>query len=165
MLRLSRVRRPLFGLNIRILSAVLWLLYVTLTVPCYRKWMWRFVGADLAVGWGTSGLSAHYWGHLEPARQFGFHSLLDPPGFRIESLDEIADAKTWFQKPRLELKHILIPHWILFPSITVFTITILKFPRTRRSHGHCARCDYNLKENLTGICPECGSPISAENRK
>ena len=22
--------------------------------------------------------------------------------------------------------------------------------------GHCARCDYNLMGNTSGVCPECG---------
>ena len=26
--------------------------------------------------------------------------------------------------------------------------------------GTCVRCDYNLTGNVTGICPECGEPIS-----
>lgn len=25
--------------------------------------------------------------------------------------------------------------------------------------GHCPRCGYNLTGNLSGVCPECGTPV------
>ena len=36
--------------------------------------------------------------------------------------------------------------------------------RRLRSDGmpHCAKCDYNLTGNVSGICPECGTPIPAD---
>ena len=30
--------------------------------------------------------------------------------------------------------------------------------------GHCTNCDYNLTGNTSGICPECGTPISPAPR-
>jgi ribosomal protein L37E len=30
--------------------------------------------------------------------------------------------------------------------------------RRRRSHGCCQRCGYNLTGNVSGVCPECGTP-------
>ena len=27
-----------------------------------------------------------------------------------------------------------------------------------RTHGHCPRCRYNLTGNVSGVCPECGTP-------
>jgi hypothetical protein len=35
------------------------------------------------------------------------------------------------------------------------------FPR-KRQPGHCGRCGYNLRANISGICPECGVSISGE---
>ncbi len=29
---------------------------------------------------------------------------------------------------------------------------------SRYPHGHCQSCGYNLTGNLSGICPECGTP-------
>ncbi len=26
--------------------------------------------------------------------------------------------------------------------------------------GHCTNCDYDLQGNTTGVCPECGAPIT-----
>jgi hypothetical protein len=28
--------------------------------------------------------------------------------------------------------------------------------------GYCAVCDYNLRGNISGVCPECGNPIELE---
>lgn len=33
--------------------------------------------------------------------------------------------------------------------------------RHRRSANQCARCGYNLTGNLSGVCPECGTPAPA----
>lgn len=38
-------------------------------------------------------------------------------------------------------------------------------PRRRAdSHGRCAHCRYDLTGNLSGICPECGTPIPSAVR-
>ncbi len=29
----------------------------------------------------------------------------------------------------------------------------------RRRRNHCLACDYNLTGNVSGVCPECGTPI------
>ena len=32
----------------------------------------------------------------------------------------------------------------------------------RRNEGLCLKCGYNLRENTSGICPECGNPVASE---
>lgn len=56
---------------------------------------------------------------------------------------------------------ISFPLW--FPVI-VFRMypTIILIRRLRRRRGHCLKCDYNLGGNLSGVCPECGTPILAK---
>jgi hypothetical protein len=39
----------------------------------------------------------------------------------------------------------------------VLCLAIVSAPRY--SPGHCQSCDYNLTGNVSGICPECGTPI------
>lgn len=34
--------------------------------------------------------------------------------------------------------------------------------RPRRIPGFCSTCGYNLTGNLSGVCPECGTPIPAD---
>ncbi len=35
-------------------------------------------------------------------------------------------------------------------------------PRPATTAGRCARCGYNLTGNVSGTCPECGTPISKQ---
>lgn len=47
---------------------------------------------------------------------------------------------------------------LLYP---IFALLRGPFRRwNRRRHGRCMDCDYDLTGNTTGICPECGAPIS-----
>jgi hypothetical protein len=36
--------------------------------------------------------------------------------------------------------------------------------RVRRSRNGCLRCGYNLTGNVSGVCPECGTPIRSATR-
>ena len=54
-----------------------------------------------------------------------------------------------------------LPLWIplLVSSIPLFII----WRRSRRPpKDHCRKCYYNLTGNTSGICPECGTPITRE---
>jgi len=33
--------------------------------------------------------------------------------------------------------------------------------RSSRLHGHCVKCGYDLAGNLSGRCPECGTPTDS----
>jgi hypothetical protein len=52
---------------------------------------------------------------------------------------------------------VLIPCWslALFASI----LPLVAFVRSRREQkvkGHCTKCGYDLRGNISGVCPECG---------
>jgi hypothetical protein len=38
-------------------------------------------------------------------------------------------------------------------------IAVAYWVRPKRAAGLCAKCDYNLTGNVSGICPECGTPV------
>jgi hypothetical protein len=50
---------------------------------------------------------------------------------------------------------LFILFWVLLP-VVVFGIVRSKIVR---SPTHCARCQYVLTGNTSGVCPECGSKI------
>ena len=63
--------------------------------------------------------------------------------------------------------------WWAFPCWFPCTLTVIlpaiwlwRYRRDRRmptdGMPHCATCDYNLTGNVSGICPECGTPIPAD---
>ncbi len=48
----------------------------------------------------------------------------------------------------------------VFSSLAVVTGVVLGRIRfCPQPRGHCAGCGYNLTGNVSGICPECGTPI------
>ena len=64
--------------------------------------------------------------------------------------------------------HELTVSWWLLAALTAVlpALWLWRYRRDRRvrSNGmpHCAKCDYNLTGNASGICPECGTPIPAD---
>lgn len=57
---------------------------------------------------------------------------------------------------------ILIPWWTL--SLPLFLTSILMRRRPSKL-TECRMCRYDLKLNISGVCPECGTPIPDEQRK
>jgi len=43
-------------------------------------------------------------------------------------------------------------------TVAVMVLSVVIFRRIRRfPRGHCQACGYNLTNNATGTCPECGT--------
>ena len=53
-----------------------------------------------------------------------------------------------------------IPLWIPFLAVSVPSVIAWRYTR-RLLKGHCRQCGYDLTGNVSGRCPECGSPIRA----
>jgi hypothetical protein len=56
-------------------------------------------------------------------------------------------------------------HWSLWqPLVVLAVISVLLFrlDRRRPKPGHCKSCGYNLTGNVSGVCSECGEPISQD---
>ena len=50
---------------------------------------------------------------------------------------------------------VVVPHW--FTNLIAWTAFIVLWRKTRRHpEGHCQACGYDLRENVSGTCPECG---------
>ena len=55
--------------------------------------------------------------------------------------------------------------WMIAPAVT-FGLSIMSLGRVRARKGrNCKRCGYNLTGNLSGICPECGTPAPLPPKK
>ncbi len=54
---------------------------------------------------------------------------------------------------------VLLGIWFAFS--TVATPLSRWLQRRTPAAGHCVGCGYNLRGNVSGVCPECGTEISA----
>ncbi len=57
------------------------------------------------------------------------------------------------------LKGVTMPLWIPLGIVAIATAFLFHRDRRRIPRGHCLKCGYNLTDNESGICPECGKPI------
>ena len=73
---------------------------------------------------------------------------------RLTSVSEITLMVAIVQVP-------LVIVWIAH----VLSIKVLEFRRMRRRQANqCVKCEYNLTGNVSGVCPECGTPIRRRSR-
>jgi len=60
---------------------------------------------------------------------------------------------------------ILLPYWLLACSAAGSAPALLMISRrlhrrSRRRAGRCVRCGYDLRGNVSGVCPECGAEVA-----
>ncbi len=58
---------------------------------------------------------------------------------------------------------IAIPCWFLFLLTAAPTALLWWLDRRRIRPTHCQRCGYDLTGNVSGRCPECGTPVKRED--
>jgi hypothetical protein len=91
---------------------------------------------------------------LEPttlgfARVYRVRGYADPPG----TGRMVTDTTSQWSVP-LPLISLLL----LTPAVVALAGRIRR--RTRHAKGLCARCGYDLRGNVSGVCPECGAAAS-----
>ncbi len=70
-----------------------------------------------------------------------------------------------FGLPTFRPFHAAIPMWVLL--LIVAELTLFHYWRRRPPSvdGLCDACQYDLRGNVSGICPECGTVIAHETRR
>jgi len=56
---------------------------------------------------------------------------------------------------------LLIPIWLPFILLAA-PLAFLWLSRPRTPPGHCRKCGYDLTGNVSGRCPECGTPVQRD---
>jgi hypothetical protein len=87
---------------------------------------------------------------------------------KITSLPTNFADRAWFDESRTGLSVTLWPevnrfHWgktyripLWFVMVPLAAGTIVLWYRDRSRPGHCQACGYDLTDNVSGRCPECG---------
>jgi hypothetical protein len=53
---------------------------------------------------------------------------------------------------------VFLPLWI--PAVLASCAAVFFHRKSRRERdGRCRKCDYDLTGNISGVCPECGTPV------
>ena len=54
---------------------------------------------------------------------------------------------------------------LLFSAVVWAICSHRTWAESRIPPGHCRKCGYNVFENTSGRCPECGTPIEQDHRE
>lgn len=147
------VRRRLLArlaLSAAVFSTLLWLQSALVAVNCRGK------RASVGVGYGLLNFNISDAGSVStgcgvtwPSRQDG----------RVYFAPTWWPAYMWTWRNAQLVLSINIPLWI--PSLLFFLVrTVLLRGAGPIVVGACRGCRYNLTGNTSGICPECGTPMS-----
>jgi hypothetical protein len=156
MVRCSRTRRVLKAVGavlcgLMVVSAALssrW--HVQLVGDRWRRQLGLFKGG-VSVVWDFNSAGPS-WG---------------PPGLKVSQANPAA-GWSWLPRvmtnekmPGVKLfgKRVIVPLWIPFLAVAGPTGLLWYRDRRRIPVGHCHRCGYDLTGNVSGRCPECGTPL------
>jgi len=57
-----------------------------------------------------------------------------------------------------------VPLWLPLAVVIAITFAFARFLRSRPMSNCCRDCGYDLTGNVSGVCPECGTAIPAEQK-
>lgn len=106
-------------------------------------WENRAFGTDCTSGWIGAGVQRA--SSLSPT---GLFWLPHHSGYNASTV-----LPRFFWEPGL--KSVSMPLWI--PFVLACVGAFLTYSRAPKP-GACGKCEYNLAGNITGVCPECGTP-------
>jgi hypothetical protein len=60
----------------------------------------------------------------------------------------------------MRFRELRVPFWlVVLVTGTAPAVHLWRKRRARMAAGRCVSCGYNLTGNVSGVCPECGSPV------
>ena len=163
-------------------------LLIVVIVLWITSWIWmieihvprRTPGAYITITnlGGCISIMNHKW---IPARVYSHY-------FNYMTVSEFNYKASWTDPPIIDLKErpyfewksfnfttkrevwsghsLRFPHWLPTIIFAIYpTIAFIRGPYSRyyrRRKGLCLNCGYNLTGNVSGVCPECGTPLDPE---
>jgi len=119
----------------------------------------RYVKREFSF-WHPGMVYRGYWIGDGGAGYIGYISYKPPAGFSIGRPFCGRDLPVGASCDSLGTRLWYFPAWI--PLAFAGPLTVLLFILDRLSPpGKCRECGYDLTGNVSGVCPECGSPVSS----
>src|SRR6185295_17605062 len=95
-----------------------------------------------------------------------WHHRAALPGMRGEDMKQRSERAAWFAWLVFVLPTVMFagtmqsaPWWLPLLLGAVSTAVFWWFLRRRIPPGHCRHCPYDLTDNRSGVCPECGERL------
>jgi hypothetical protein len=171
-----RLLNLLTALSLLLCVALLILWIATADRPWTTTWRDAREGAGVRVGSGALAVArVHYQPPVAPQEPLAVDFFLEwrdragghgtvPSLFGFDYYDEVlspsnlihAAGTAWFQV-------LYVPLWPLAAVTAVLPATWLYRRRRRqrrRRRGRCPNCGYDLRANVSGVCPECGRGVT-----
>jgi len=123
--------------------------HLIIQFPQAEPYKWNPNMASVTAFFGVVSTYEDYWSERWYLIQEAFllRVITDQPGWGNRRVIYFEDG---------DLKMIQIPAGI--PFILSVVVVLIVFRRTRPfPRGHCTECNYNLTNDTTGTCPECGT--------
>ena len=170
MRRRSRLRRLLKW------TGTLACILILLGAAACLKW-WRIAAYSVAVDGGESrvigiiqgGLFV-YWNdrglpgvsHLKAGFWIDADSIWDGWAVCVEGWRLYGVTPEFQFERHAAYGSVVIPLWIPFLLVCLPTAWLWRVERRRVAAGGCDACAYDLTGNVSGRCPECGTPVKSE---
>lgn len=101
------------------------------------------------------------WNSLVPKPEWHFGTSLGSVsgdwGFTLPSYTSVTETQPTTTHRTLE-----IPLWLPLLVLSILMYIARRFWTPRSLGRRCPQCEYDLRLNTSGICPECGSTIHEE---
>ncbi len=122
---------------------------------------WRVDDREVGISSGGGGVSLGFWHHLPRTMPPGIYHFADDRSDGGGSLLSFFRVEKSTSPTGLFLM-IIFPFWLpaaVLAGVSCWLARPLLRDLHRRRHDLCVGCGYDLRGNVSGVCPECGGPV------
>ncbi|HPF39662.1 MAG TPA: hypothetical protein P5081_13545 [Phycisphaerae bacterium] len=163
----NRLHRQLIGLLL-VATAAAFIGFLTPVSSNLRRHRWRIPGSERTIGFTRSGRNVivEFTSPQRTPQGPGSGTRLDIPGLRVGFSDFRAtgaeSGSAWAHRcTRVDLSLWLVALLLASYPACWFLRRAVRRHQTPDATSACASCQYNLRGNESGVCPECGVAIDA----
>lgn len=130
-----------------------------------------FSKAYVAVGVIPSPVTGRFGIHISDGRVTFFYApakvdKMDLPRSQVQRMRVYYDPANIDERSKIErFGRVVIPLWVFLAAAGLPYILLNWRTMVLAGRVRCAECNYDLRHNASGRCPECGSEIDKESEE